>query len=120
VLRLRLAPGQSGRVVFSTMLADTRAAVLGMADKYRDPARFERITTLSWTQAQVQLHHAGVGAESSATQHVVNVAQAHRLGGSRAQRDILHLTMARAVERLRETKGWTRRDRAATAEPVEA
>jgi cyclic beta-1,2-glucan synthetase len=63
--RLRLAPGQSGRVVFSTMLADTRAAVLGMADKYRDPARFERITTLSWTQAQVQLHHLSITPEEA-------------------------------------------------------
>ena len=34
-------------------------------------------------------------------------AQAHRLGGSHAQRDVLHLTMQRAVERLREAKGWT-------------
>jgi cyclic beta-1,2-glucan glucanotransferase len=63
--RLRLAPGQSGHVVFSTMLADTRAAVLGMADKYRDPSRFERITTLAWTQAQVQLHHLGITPEEA-------------------------------------------------------
>ena len=28
-------------------------------------------------------------------------AQAHRLGGSHAQRDVLHLTLQRAVERLR-------------------
>src|SRR5882724_9481358 len=63
--RLRLAPGQSGRVVFATMLADTRGAVLGMADKYRDPATFERITTLAWTQAQVQLHHLGIAAEEA-------------------------------------------------------
>src|SRR5207253_2320032 len=52
--RLRLAPGGSGRVVFSTVLSNTRADALGMADKYRDPATFERITTLAWTQAQVQ------------------------------------------------------------------
>src|SRR5262249_48523530 len=63
--RLRLGPGQSGRVVFATMLADTRAAVLGMADKYRDPARFERITTPAWTQAQVQLHHLGITPEEA-------------------------------------------------------
>jgi cyclic beta-1,2-glucan synthetase len=63
--RLRLGPGQSGRVVFSTMLADTRAAALGMADKYRDPARFERVTTLAWTQAQVQLHHLNIAPEEA-------------------------------------------------------
>ena len=38
-------------------------------------------------------------------------AQAHRLGGSHAQRDVLHLTMRRAVERLREAKGWSSGDR---------
>jgi cyclic beta-1,2-glucan synthetase len=63
--RLNLTPGQSGRVVFSTVLAGTRPAVLAMADKYRDPATFERITTLAWTQAQVQLHHLGITPEEA-------------------------------------------------------
>ena len=63
--RLRLAPGGSGRVVFSTVLSNTRADALGMADKYRDPATFERITTLAWTQAQVQLHHLGITPEEA-------------------------------------------------------
>ena len=44
---------------------------------------------------------------------------AHRLGGSHAQRDVLHLTLQRAIERLRETKGWASDDRMAT-EPVAA
>jgi len=63
--RLRLAPGGSGRVVFSTVLSNTRADALGMADKYRDPATFERIATLAWTQAQVQLHHLGITPEEA-------------------------------------------------------
>jgi cyclic beta-1,2-glucan synthetase len=63
--RLQLAPGASARIVFSTMLATSRPAVLLMADKYRDPATFERIATLAWTQAQVQLHHLSIGAEEA-------------------------------------------------------
>jgi len=63
--RLRLAPGSSGRVVFSIVLARSRAAALDMADKYRDAATFERITTLAWTQAQVQLHHLGIAPEDA-------------------------------------------------------
>src|SRR5262247_2242556 len=63
--RLRLASGGSGRVIFSTMVAETRAAVLGMADKYREPATFERIATLAWTQAQVQLHHLAITPEEA-------------------------------------------------------
>ena len=45
---------------------------------------------------------------------------AHRLGGSHAQRDILQLTMQRAVERLRETKGWSSGEPAARREPAPA
>jgi cyclic beta-1,2-glucan synthetase len=63
--RLRLDPGGSARIVFSTLLATSRPAALLMADKYRDPATFERIATLAWTQAQVQLHHLGIGAEEA-------------------------------------------------------
>jgi cyclic beta-1,2-glucan synthetase len=71
--RVRLAPGGSARVLFSTLVAPTRAAALATADKYRDPATFERIATLAWTQAQVQLHHLAVTAEEAHLfQHVAN------------------------------------------------
>jgi len=63
--RVRLAPGGSARVVFATMLATSRSAVLLMSDKYRDPATFERIATLAWTQAQVQLHHLGIDTDEA-------------------------------------------------------
>ena len=63
--RVSLAPGASARIVFSTLLATSRPAALLMADKYRDPATFERIATLAWTQAQVQLRHLGIGAEEA-------------------------------------------------------
>jgi tetratricopeptide (TPR) repeat protein len=45
-------------------------------------------------------------------------ADSHRIGGTHAQRDVLHLTMEHAVERLRETKGWTLPEAAATREPA--
>ena len=47
-------------------------------------------------------------------------ARAHRLGGSHAQRDVLQLTMQRAVERLREQKGWADADPVAKEEPAVA
>ena len=75
--RLRLAPGGSGRVVFSTVLSNTRADALGMADKYREPATFERITTLAWTQAQVQLHHLGITPEEA---HLFQRSEERRVG----------------------------------------
>jgi cyclic beta-1,2-glucan synthetase len=58
--RVRLRPGQTARVVFSTLVASSRDEALALADKYRDAATFDRAATLAWTQAQVQLHHLGV------------------------------------------------------------
>jgi cyclic beta-1,2-glucan synthetase len=58
--RVRLAPGASARVVFSTLVATSREQALLLAEKYRDPGTCERASTLAWTRAQVQLHHLGV------------------------------------------------------------
>src|SRR5512145_1136402 len=63
--RVRLAPGQTARVTFSTLVAPSRDEAMGLADKYRDPATFDRAATLAWTQAQVQLHHLGIGADEA-------------------------------------------------------
>ena len=63
--RVRLGPGESVRVVFSTLVAPTRDAAVALADKYRDVATFERTVTLAWTQAQVQLRHLGISADEA-------------------------------------------------------
>jgi cyclic beta-1,2-glucan synthetase len=58
--RVRLAPGATAHAIFSTVVANSREEVLDLADKYRESATFERAAILSWTQAQVQLHHLGI------------------------------------------------------------
>src|SRR5712691_3383323 len=63
--RVRLAPGATARVTFSTLIAPSRDEALALADEYRDPATFERAATLAWTQAQVQLHHLGVDPDEA-------------------------------------------------------
>ena len=63
--RVRILPGATARVAFWTMVAPTRAEVLDLADKHHDPNAFERAVTLAWTQAQVQLHHLGVGPDEA-------------------------------------------------------
>ena len=63
--RVTLAPGATAHVVFSTIIAGSREEVLDLADKYREPATFERASILSWTQAQVQLHHLGVESDEA-------------------------------------------------------
>jgi cyclic beta-1,2-glucan synthetase len=60
--RVRIRPGRTVHVAFSTLVAATRAEALDLADKYHDVTTFERAATLAWTQAQVQLHHLGIDA----------------------------------------------------------
>ncbi len=63
--RVRLAPGGSARVTFSTLIASSRDDALALADEYHDPATFERAATLAWTQAQLQLHHLGIDPDEA-------------------------------------------------------
>jgi cyclic beta-1,2-glucan synthetase len=58
--RVRVPAGETVRVAFSTLVAPSRVAALDLAEKYRDPATFDRAATLAWTQAQVQQHHLGI------------------------------------------------------------
>ncbi len=60
-----IAPGATAHAIFSTVVAESREEVLDLADKYRDPATFERAATLAWTQAQVQLHHLGIETDEA-------------------------------------------------------
>jgi cyclic beta-1,2-glucan synthetase len=62
---VRVPPGSTVRLIFSTIAAGTREEALDLADKYRDARTFERTITLAWTQAQVQLHHLGISAEEA-------------------------------------------------------
>ena len=63
--RVRLPPGGTARVTFSTLVAPSRAAALDLAEKYHDAATFDRAATLAWTQAQVQQHHLGMGPDEA-------------------------------------------------------
>ncbi|MFZ0821642.1 MAG: glucoamylase family protein, partial [Candidatus Acidiferrales bacterium] len=62
---VRVPPSSTVRLSFSTVVAPTREEVLDLADKHRDASTFERVSTLAWTQAQVQLHHLGIHAEEA-------------------------------------------------------
>jgi cyclic beta-1,2-glucan synthetase len=62
---VRIPPASTVRLSFSTIVAPTRDEVLALADKYRDTSTFERVSTLAWTQAQVQLHHLGIHPEEA-------------------------------------------------------
>ncbi len=63
--RLRLAPGATARVHISTVVAESREHAIALAGKYRDPATFDRVSSLAWTQAQVQLRHLGISTDEA-------------------------------------------------------
>ena len=57
--------GDTVRIIFSTLVAPSRAEALGLAEKYHDPATFDRAATLAWTQAQVEQHHLGIAPDEA-------------------------------------------------------
>src|SRR5205814_4006543 len=63
--RVRIPAGGTARVTFSTMVAPSREEAMILAEKYRDASTFHRAPTLAWTQAQVQLHHVGIGPDEA-------------------------------------------------------
>ena len=62
---VRILPGATARIAFSTIIAPTREQVMELADKYRSTTTFERTLALAWTQAQVQLHHLGISLDEA-------------------------------------------------------
>jgi cyclic beta-1,2-glucan synthetase len=63
--RVRLQPGETARVSFTTAFARSREEALMLADKYHDPSIFERAARLAWTQSQVEMRHHNVDAEEA-------------------------------------------------------
>ncbi len=62
---VRILPGATARIAFSTIVASTREQALELADKYRGAATFGRSLALACTQAQVQLHHLGISLDEA-------------------------------------------------------
>ncbi len=71
--RIHIPPGATKHISFSTMVSHSREEIIDLADKYHDPATFERTSTLAWTHAQVQLHYLGIDSmEANFFQHLAN------------------------------------------------
>ena len=62
---VRISPGATAHVVFSTIVAPTREQVIELADKYHGATTFGRTLALAWTQARVQLHHLGIALDEA-------------------------------------------------------
>ena len=71
--RVRIQPQATARVAFWTLVAPSRSEALDLADKHHEAMAFDRAAMLAWTQAQVQLHHLGIGAgEAHVFQRLAN------------------------------------------------
>lgn len=64
--RVLIPPGGSVSIVFWTVVAPGRAELLELIDRHHDRSAFDRVATLAWTQAQVQLRHLGMDSEEAA------------------------------------------------------
>ncbi|CAN5907458.1 hypothetical protein BH23GEM7_BH23GEM7_02370 [soil metagenome] len=58
--RLRLAPGRSASVAFTTLVATSRERAFQLADRYREPHAAQRALDLAWTSAQIELRELGI------------------------------------------------------------
>jgi cyclic beta-1,2-glucan synthetase len=58
--RVRLAPGQSSAVSFTTLVADSRDRAFALADRYDDPRTVQRALDLAWSGTQMELRELAV------------------------------------------------------------
>ncbi|MGR9088172.1 MAG: glucoamylase family protein, partial [Gammaproteobacteria bacterium] len=56
-IRIRIAAGATEHVSFTTLIAASRQVLEELADKYHNAAAFDRVSSLAWTHAHVQLHY---------------------------------------------------------------
>ena len=70
-VRLRLSPGRTGRVAFTTLVADGRDDARNVADRYRDLRAADRALSLSWTAAQLELRSLDVPPADAALYQVL-------------------------------------------------
>ncbi|HJU90283.1 MAG TPA: glucoamylase family protein [Gemmatimonadaceae bacterium] len=58
--RLRLAPGQSASVAFTTLVASTRERAFELASRYHDSHSAQRALELAWTSTQIELRELNI------------------------------------------------------------
>ena len=65
-VRVRVAPGKSVRVAFTTLVNPERDRAIELADRYTDLYNARRAFDLSWTRSQMELQDIGATAADSA------------------------------------------------------
>lgn len=58
--RIRIDPGETAAITYSTIFAGSREEIIRLAEKFHEASSYERTSNLAWTQAQVKLHYLGI------------------------------------------------------------
>jgi cyclic beta-1,2-glucan synthetase len=64
--RVRLRPGQSASVAFTTLVATSREQAFELADRYDDPHAAQRALDLGWTASQIELRELRISPRDAA------------------------------------------------------
>ncbi len=64
-IRVRLQPGATAKICFTTLVAPTLSEARVLAEKYHNPTAFERASSLVWTHSKAKLHHLGIDVEEA-------------------------------------------------------
>jgi len=65
-VRVRIPPGGSAHVAFTTFVTDQKERAMELADLYHDPYSARRALDLSWAQAQAELRDLGIAPADAA------------------------------------------------------
>ena len=65
-VRLRVLPGRTVSVAFTTLVASTPERAYELADRYHDPQAAQRALDLAWTAAQVELRELDIAPSDAA------------------------------------------------------
>ncbi len=64
--RVRVAPGQSVSVAFTTLVATSRASAFALADRYHDAHAAQRALDFAWSVSESERHELGITSASAA------------------------------------------------------
>lgn len=58
--RVRIEPGATANITYTTIIAKSRDEIVNLAEKFHESIAYERTSNLAWTEAQVKLHYLGI------------------------------------------------------------
>lgn len=71
--RVRIEPGSTSTITYSTIIAFSREEIIKLAEKFHEVSCYDRTSNLTWTEAQVKLHYLGIEhSEANLFQQLAN------------------------------------------------